>query len=60
MQKSKRKIEIEKLSDNDEDADEDSYMNDEFENTVDSYSIDIKNKKPLKIEDQTRNFNING
>ena len=36
MQKSKRKIEIEKLSDNEEEVYEDSYMNDEFENTIDS------------------------
>jgi hypothetical protein len=55
MHKSKRKIEIEKLSDNEEDPYDNSYMNDEFENTVDSYSIDLK-KKPFN--DFTRNTNI--
>lgn len=55
MQKSKRKIEIEKLSDNEEDAYEDSYMNDEFENTVESFSTDLKNKKPFKPDENTRN-----
>lgn len=55
LQKSKRKIEIEKLSDHEEDAYDDSYMNDEFENTVDSFSIDLKNKKPVKPNDNTRN-----
>jgi len=37
MQKSKRRIEIEKLSDN-EDPYDDSYQDDEFEDTVNSKS----------------------
>ena len=45
MQKSKRKIEIEKLSEGEEDGYDESYLNDEFENTVDSQSIDLRKKQ---------------